>query len=142
MNMDMGHRNKAVAGRFLEETPDRDRGAAYAHLCTADYLEHDPSMERETVGLDEAARVYRELVAAFGLRHTAESMVAEGDLVCARFTVRGRHIGQYLEFPPSGRRFEASGQITLRFHDGKVAETWINWDLRGAMEQLAPPAPS
>jgi hypothetical protein len=83
----MEHHNKTVAGRFLEETEDRNREPAYAHLCTADHREHDPAVPQETVGRDEAARVYRELVAAFGLRHTAESMVAEGDLVGARFTV-------------------------------------------------------
>ncbi len=130
--------DKGVARRFLEETQDRNREAAYAELCTADYLEHDPSMPRKTVGLAEATQVYRELIAAFGLRHTAESLIAEGDLASARFTVRGRHTGEYQGNPPSGRSFEATGQITLRFDEGKIAETWINWDLPGALEQLRP----
>ncbi|MGW1144884.1 ester cyclase [Streptomyces sp. NPDC002454] len=138
----MEQRNKAMASRFLEEADDRNREAAYAHLCTADYLEHDPAMPREVVGRDEAAQVYRELLAAFALRHTAESMVAGGDLVCARFTVRGRHVGEYQGFPPSGRTFEVSGQVTVRFEDGKIAEAWFNWDHQGALEQLgAPPGP-
>ncbi|MER6914613.1 ester cyclase [Streptomyces sp. NPDC000594] len=137
----MEQRSKDVARRFLEETDDRNREYAYAHLCTADYREHDPAMPQETVGLDEAARLYRELVAAFALRHTALSMVAEDDLVCARFIVRGRHIGEYQGFPPSGRSFEVSGQVTLRFRNGKISETWLNWDMQGAMEQLgSPPA--
>ncbi|MCX4967154.1 ester cyclase [Streptomyces sp. NBC_00654] len=139
----MEQRNKAVASRFLEETDDRNREPAYAHLCTADYLEHDPAMPQETVGLDEATQVYRQLFAAFRLRHTAESMVAEDSLVCARFTVRGRHIGEYQGFPPTGRTFEVSGQVTLRFQDTKIAEAWFNWDHQGALEQLgAPPGPT
>lgn len=138
----MEQHNKAVAGQFLEETPERNREAAYAHFCTDDYLEHDPSMSRETVALAEAAQVYRELIAAFGLRHTAQSMVAEGDLVCARFIVRGRHTGEYQGIPPSGRSFESTGHMTLRFEGEKIAETWINWDLQGALEQLGGPEPS
>ena len=131
--------NKDTARRFLEETPERDRGPAYAHLCTEDYLEHDPAMERETVGRAEAARTYQELVSAFGLRHTPQSMVAEGDLVCARFTVRGRHTGEYRGLPPTGGTFEVTGHVTFRFRDGKIAETWFNWDLPGLMEQLGRP---
>ncbi|MEU5404316.1 ester cyclase [Streptomyces sp. NPDC005963] len=135
-------RNKAVARHFLEETEDHNREYAYAHLCTADYREHDPAMPQETVGLDEAAQIYRELIAAFELRHTAHSMVAEGGLVGARFTVRGRHIGEYQGFPPSGRSFEVSGQVTLRFRDAKIAEAWLNWDTQGLLEQLGAPPPS
>ncbi|MGP4112675.1 ester cyclase [Streptomyces sp. 4N509B] len=138
-----GQVTKAAARRFLEETDDRNRLAAYDELCTADYLEHDPAMPEETVGLAEAGRVYQELVEALELRHTAQSVIAEGDLVSARFTVRGRHVGAYQGFPPSGRTFESTGQITLRFREGLIAESWIHWDIQGAMEQLGPPpAPS
>ncbi|MDG9690510.1 ester cyclase [Streptomyces mutabilis] len=132
--------NKATARRFLEETPDRDRRPAYAQLCTEDYLEHDPAMARETVGRTEAARTYGELVTAFELRHTPQSMVAEGDLVCARFTIRGRHTGEYRGLPPTGGTFEVTGHVTLRFQGEKIAESWFNWDLPGLMEQLGRPA--
>ncbi|MEV6081011.1 ester cyclase [Streptomyces sp. NPDC052069] len=135
----METRSKDVASRFLEETEERDRIPAYDDLCTADYREHDPAMPQETVVLAEAREIYRELVTAFELRHTAESMVAEDDLVCTRFTVRGRHIGEYQGFPPSGRTFEASGQITFRFRGGRIAETWLNWDYQGVLEQLGAP---
>jgi predicted ester cyclase len=137
----MEQSNKAVVSRFLEETEERNREAAYDQLCTEDYVEHDPAMPEESVGLAEAARVYRELIAAFGLRHTAASMVAEGDLACARFIVRGRHTGEYRGLPPSGRSFESTGHVTLRFHGEKIAETWFNWDVQGAMEQLGGPEP-
>ena len=135
----MDQPRKATARRFLEETPERDRMPAYAHLCTDDYLEHDPAMTEETVGRDQAARTYEELVTAFGLRHTPESMVAEGDLVCARFTTRGRHTGEYRGLPPTGGTVEVPGHVTFRFQGEKIAETWFNWDLQGLMEQLGRP---
>ncbi|MFE4670529.1 ester cyclase [Streptomyces sp. NPDC056716] len=138
----MEQRNKSVAGRYLEETDERNRLPAYDHLCTPDYREHDPAMPQETVDLAEARRIYQELSAAFDLRHTAESMVAEDALVAARFTVRGRHLGEYEGFPPTGRTFEVGGQVTLRFTEGKIAEAWFNWDMQGALEQLTPPADS
>lgn len=129
--------HKAVARRFLEEGRTGDRTAEYGELCTADYVEHDPAMPRESVGLDEARETYRELAAAFELRHSVAGMVAERDLVGARFTVRGRHVGEYKGLPPSGRTFDSvTGQVTLRFRDGKIAETWFNWDVEGLREQL------
>ncbi|WP_131735833.1 ester cyclase [Actinomadura roseirufa] len=129
-----GH--KATACCFIEEDRDGDRVAEYGVLCTADYVQHDPSMPLESVGLDEARETYRELVAAFRLRHSVEGMLAERDLVSARFRVRGRHVGEYQGNAPTGRSFETTGQVTLRFREGKIAEAWFHWDLRGALEQL------
>ncbi|MGW6456946.1 ester cyclase [Streptomyces sp. NPDC055078] len=135
----MESRSKDVASRFLEETEERDRIPAYDHLCTADYREHGPGMPQGTAGLAEAREIYRDLMTAFALRHTAESMIAEDDLVSARFTVRGRHVGEYQGSPPSGRTFKVSGQITFRFRGGKIAETWIHWDHQSLLEQLGAP---
>ncbi|MFD7676120.1 ester cyclase [Streptomyces anulatus] len=132
---------KTLARRFLEESADDDRESVYAHHCTADYTEHDPNMEQETVGLAEATRLYREVREAFEVTHTAQSLVAEGDLVCARFVIHGRHTGDYRGNPPSGRAFETTGHVTLRFQQGRIAESWFNYDLTGALEQVgAPPA--
>ncbi|QXJ24219.1 ester cyclase [Actinomadura graeca] len=130
----IGH--KATARRFLEEDRDGDRVAEYGELCTPDYVEHDPAMPRESVGLADARETYRGVAAAFGLRHSVEQLVAEGDLVCARFTVRGRHVGEYQGSAPTGRTFEVTGQVTLRFRDEKIAESWFNWDMQGMLEQL------
>ncbi|MFC9066915.1 MULTISPECIES: ester cyclase [Streptomyces] len=132
---------KALARRFLEETEHRDRLAAYDELCTEDYREHDPAMPEETVDLAGARRIYQEVLTAFALRHTPESLIAEDDLVASRFTVRGRHVGAYQGFPPSGLTFAVGGQVTLRFVDRRrIAEAWFNWDFDGALEQLRPPA--
>lgn len=129
--------HKETARRFLEEDEPGDRVEEYGELCTADYVEHDPSMPRESVGMAEARETYRELAAAFELRHTADSVIAEGDLVAQRFTVRGRHVGEYRGMPPTGRTFEVTGQATLRFEDGAIAESWFHWDMEGLREQLA-----
>lgn len=57
--------------------------------------------------------------------HTAQSLVAEGDPLCARFVIHGHH----------------AGHVTLRFQHGRIAESWFNYDVAGALEQVgAPPA--
>lgn len=133
-----GH--KEAARRFIEEDRQGDRVTEYGELCTADYLEHDPAMPRETVDLAGARETYRAAAEAFGLRHPVEGMVAEGDLVAVRFTVRGRHTGEIQGVPPSGRTFESTGHATFRFRDGKIAESWFNWDSEGMREQLTVPS--
>lgn len=53
-----------------------------------------------------------------------------------RFLMHGRHTGPYHGNPPSGREFETSGHVTLRFEGGTVAESWFDYDLSGALEQV------
>ncbi|QKW38429.1 ester cyclase [Actinomadura sp. NAK00032] len=129
--------HKETARRFIEEDELGDRVQEYGELCTADYVEHDPSMPHESVGLAEARENYGELSAAFALRHRVDSMIAERELVAQRFTVRGRHVGEYRGLPPTGRTFEVTGQVTYRFQDGRIAESWFNVDMEGLREQLA-----
>lgn len=77
-----GH--KATTRRFLEEDQLGDRVHECGDLCTADYIEHDPAMPQESIGLAEARQAYRELAEVFELRHSVDGMAAEADLVTAR----------------------------------------------------------
>lgn len=134
---------KTLARRFLEESADDDRESVYAHHCTADYTEHDPNMEQETVGLAEATRLYREVREAFEVTHTAQSLVAEGDLVCARFVIHGRHAGDYRGTRPAAepsRRPTTSRCGSSRAGSPRAGSTTI-WPARSNRSVLLrPPA--
>ncbi|WP_165986640.1 ester cyclase [Streptomyces sp. YIM 98790] len=129
--------NKAVVQRFFDEVMSTDDVSAFDTLCTEDYTEHDPANPRATVNLAEAKEAYQELADAFDTEQlSVESLVAEGNLVSGRFTVRGRHTGEFQGIAPSGNSFEVTGQVTFRCEGGKIAESWFNWDLLGLLEQL------
>jgi steroid delta-isomerase-like uncharacterized protein len=70
------------------------------------------------------------------IRVTADQIVAEGNVVVIRWTARGRHTGQLLGLPPTGRETVTTGMDMLRIADGKITEGWVSWDTLSLFEQL------
>lgn len=56
------------------------------------------------------------------LRVTVEEMIAEGDKVAYRWTMRGTHQGVYEGIAPTGKAITLTGITILRFADGKIVE--------------------
>ncbi len=73
---------------------------------------------------------------------TVEDQIAEGDLVVTRWTARGTHQGELMGVPPSSNRATVEGITINRIADGKIAESWANYDALGMMQQIgAIPSP-
>ncbi len=69
-------------------------------------------------------------------KFTIEQMVAEGDTVVVRWTVRGTHKGDLMGNAPTGKPISLSGVSVCRLADGKLVEGWGNWDALGMFQQL------
>ncbi|WP_156725805.1 ester cyclase [Streptomyces apocyni] len=128
--------NKGMVARFFEEVVNGGDTDAADALCTADYREHDPSLSSYDVGLEQAKRENEEIFRAFGPQVTVESMVAEGDQVCVRFSFKGKHVGEYKDIAATNRDVAGTGHGTFRCVGGKIAESWWNVDDMGLMQQL------
>jgi steroid delta-isomerase-like uncharacterized protein len=77
------------------------------------------------------------------LHITVDDVIAEGDKTCTRITAKGRHTGQGLGIPPTGRPINISALILVEWRDGKIHQAWNEFDAYGMMQQLAgPPAPA
>ena len=70
------------------------------------------------------------------LHSTVEYLIAEGDMVVSRFTMRGTHQGEFIGIPPTGKQVKVTGMVIHRFADGKIVEYWVKWDVLGMMQQL------
>ena len=70
------------------------------------------------------------------LTFSAEDMIAEGDKVAVRFTMRGTHKGEFMGVPATGKQFEVSGIDIVRFAGGKAVEHWGVTDTMAMMQQL------
>lgn len=66
----------------------------------------------------------------------AEDIIAEGDRVVVRFTIRGVHKGDFMGIPPTERAIEVPGIIIYRIADAKIADHWIQTDAMAMMQQL------
>ncbi|MFJ8696437.1 ester cyclase [Streptomyces roseolilacinus] len=128
--------NKALVREFFEKVVNGQDIDAADRLCAADYREYDPAVSSEPLDLRRAKEENGALVASFGPRMTLDRVVAEGDLVCVGVSYRGRHVRDYRGLPATGRDVSGTGHATFRCADGKIAESWWNWDEAGMLRQL------
>jgi predicted ester cyclase len=63
-------------------------------------------------------------------------MIAEWNMVAARFTAKGTPQEEWSGVPLSGNKFESGGIFILRIENGKVVEQWEDFDLFGTFMQL------
>ena len=89
-----------------------------------DFDDHDPmpSQAPGIAGLKQAVGLFR---AAFpDGEMTVDELLADGDKVIARVTLRGTQSGEFFGHPPSGREVTAEGIEVFRIADGKIKEGW------------------
>jgi predicted ester cyclase len=70
------------------------------------------------------------------VRLELEALVAEGDLVAARWTIFGTHQGVWGDVAPTGRNVRFSGVNFFRIADNRIAEIWNIRDDLGLWEQV------
>lgn len=128
--------NKTAVRRFFEEVVNNRNVDAQDTLCTPDYREHDPMLPSGESGIEESKAANREANTAFEPVVTIESLIEEGDLVSARFSFKGRHVGAFMGMAPTGGEFSTTGQATFLCQDGRIAESWWSNDYLGLLRQL------
>jgi len=80
---------------------------------------------------------YQAIVGAFQpVRVIADDMIEEGNQVAVRFTLEGRHVGDFMGTPPSGKDVRAEGITILRFAGGLCVERHSRLDLMSLLAQI------
>ncbi len=124
--------NHAVVRRFVEEVLGRGDFAALNALAAPECADH-----ADTPGPATIAQFLVAWRAAFpDLAITVEELVAEGDRVTARWTLRGTHRGAFLGRPPTGRAVAVTGIELYRLVDGQIVERQASVDTDGLLRQL------
>lgn len=130
--------NAAAARRIIDEGFNEGRMAALDEICSPNYVSHDPAEEADVRGIEahkERIQGYR--TAMSDLHVTIEDLFASGDRVASRWTAAGTNDGELAGMPATGNRVEITGITIDRFDDeGRLVESWDNWDNAGFMTQL------
>lgn len=128
--------HKAAIRRIYEEIINGGDLDVVDVLFDEDYVYHEPGSPsvRGTAGLKHLLSAYR--TALPDMAATIEDMIAEGDRVAHRFTLRGTHDGYWVGVPPTGRPVEITGMVVSRFAGGKVVEEWESLDSLGLLQQV------
>jgi steroid delta-isomerase-like uncharacterized protein len=129
--------NRALVLRFYEEVWNRGNVDAAREVFAPDYVRHDLRPSAALPGPDGQVKIAAEFRAAFpDLRMTVDLIVAEDDLVAARWTTSGTHTGPWADVAPTGAQVTFSGMNVFRVREGKVVELWNHRDDLGVMEQV------
>ena len=129
----MSEENKALALRSWEASNNPD---IIDEVYTPDLVWHEP--DQDIRGSEEAKQFLSMYQTAFpDLNATVEDVIAEGDKVVTRWTVRGTHQGEIEEFgPPTGKQVELQGISIHRIEGGKIVEEWNRYDNLSLLQQL------
>ncbi|MCH8563141.1 ester cyclase [Nesterenkonia sp. YGD6] len=128
--------NVALLRRAWDEVYGKGCVDSIGELVLDDVVAHEP--DGDVRGAEDFKQYLTTYLAAFPDRSvTIEDVVAEGDKVVSRYTVRGTHKGVTDEYgPPTGREVVIQGITLYHFKDGKLAELWDLYDNLAVMQQL------
>jgi predicted ester cyclase len=119
--------NKALIRRVFEKVIPAGDAATMRELVAPGWIDHDPLPGQPTGG-DGAEYVVSTMHGAHpDLRFSIDDLMAEGDGVTIRWTLRGTNTGPMLGRPPTGRPVELAAIVSFRISDGKIAERWAGW---------------
>ena len=125
----MSDANKAIVRRNFEEIWNKENLAVVDELHAPDYVGHIASGGGEIQG----AAAFKQFVMLQRLAFPdatfmIEDQIAEGDKVATRWTARDTHKGTFRGIAPSGQAIQITGISIHRFVNGKIQESWDNWD--------------
>ena len=128
--------NKALAKRIWEEMFNHKNLTVIDELFTSDYTFHGPQ-GHDFSGTENLKQLVSHYLEAFPDLHVeVEDLVAEGDKLASRVTIRGTHKGELQGIAPTGKKVTTTTILITRFADGKVAEDWESRDDLGLLQQL------
>src|SRR5436305_5465853 len=130
--------NKQLIQRYMKAIDENETSdwSILDDYIAEDFVAHNPpipgvSLDRQ--GMKDAAEIFR--VATPGT-HEIPLQVAEGDLVVSRIVGRGRHEGELLGIPATGKEVETDGIAIHRVRDGKIVEYWSVTDVARVLQQV------
>ena len=128
--------NKAIFRRYVEEVSNQGNLEVAEEIFDR-YLAHQPDGSALERGPEDVKRFMGEFRAGFPDFHsTIEDQIAEGDKVVTCWRMRGTHRGEFRGIAPTGMEVDVTGIVIFRFSDGKVVESWDNFDQIGMMRRL------
>ena len=127
--------NEALVERYYELF---NAGAfdQFAEVLAPDFVVHtsppgeDPGIAGLVAGLAEVR------VGLPDITITVDDLVAEGNTIVARTSIRGTHSGDFFGLPPTGKVIETTAIDLWRSADGKLTDNWHLEDFLAVWQQL------
>jgi steroid delta-isomerase-like uncharacterized protein len=131
--------------RMLEESFNEGKLELADQFVAPDAVNHDPAEPARIRGL-RGPEVFKSTVSTYrtafpDVRMIVDDIIAADDKVVLRWHSEGTHRGELEGLAPTGARVSVTGISIDLWKDGKVVESWNEWDNLGLARQLgaAPP---
>jgi len=128
--------NKRIMHRFTEFINTASEKLA-AELISPNAVFHVPGRREPLQGPTGYLEIIGVMRSGFpDIQWTLEEMIAEGEKVAARFTMRGTHQGTFSGVPATGKKIEVSAMNFYRLSGGQFVEERGQPDLLGLLQQI------
>ncbi len=136
--------NKRIVAEFVRRCQDMHDLAYADEVFHPNFANHYrpggqtiPTTERPASGFQT---FYGALLQGFpDATMEINEQIGEGDLVATRKTLRGTHLGELWDLPPTDNRVEFEFIDIFRVADGKLIEHWTSMDLEALRHQMRAP---
>ena len=134
----MQHAERVIRTWFSEAWNKGNIEAAYRDLVHPDAVFHSVGQEGDKlVGLTGFRRLYDPVRAAFSdINFTVHDVVDAGDAAAVRWSCTAKHTGHDMGIAASGKTVTFSGIAMVHLRDGKVTDSWDEWDRLGFLTQI------
>ena len=138
-------KNKAIARRWFTDIITQGQLSVADEIFAASHIIHDP--HAPPAGWPNGPEGLKMVASLFGGGFSGwnialEDQIAEGDKVATRWAASATNTGPVMGTPPSGKAVNVTGVNVTRFAEGKIAESWFNFDMLTLLQQIgAIPAP-
>ena len=139
----MSQANKDLVRKYLEKVDTGDVGVLDTYLDVG-YDDHNPPPVQRGNDLDAVRGAFTYALGVFSdFSHEVLAQYSDGDYVISRIVGRGRHTGEFLGIPPTGKDVSMEGITIHRVVDGQITEHWAQVDAANLLMQMGalPPPP-
>jgi predicted SnoaL-like aldol condensation-catalyzing enzyme len=131
--------NKTTAGRWFRDIIMQGQLAVADEIFAANHIIHDPHAPPS--GWPDGPEGLKMVASVFGGGFsdwdiTLDDQIAEGDKVATRWIASATHTGSLQGMPPTGKSVRVTGVNVMRFAEGKIVESWFNFDMLALLQQL------
>ena len=131
----MSAENEALIRRGWEEMANQQNLDLIDELYASDALYHGP--DGDLTGPAAIREMMSGYFTAFpDVQTTVDELVASGDEVFTRVTIRGTQTGPLGDFPPSGKPVEINLLQFVRIDNGRIAEEWEQFNMLSMLQQV------
>jgi steroid delta-isomerase-like uncharacterized protein len=133
----MSAENKAIIRRLYEEIWNKRKVELVGEIISPSHALQAPNVSGSAVGPEAYKRQLMLFFAGYpDLHFLVEDTIAEADKVVACWTLSGTHRGEYLGVPATNKKVSVDGITIHHIANGKIMDSYSNWDALGMMQQL------